>query len=125
MTIAGSWLNRSASLTSSYPASRLNTDCQNWAGLTNRVTQVRAAQALAVTFLREPDALVRLLVDAGFEERRRHMTAITFPRRLDAAYRELLAKTPPAITDRYLLEVKGDEALVRFDVLNVALRKRP
>ncbi len=75
--------------------------------------------------MHEPDALVRLLVDAGFEERRRHMTAITFPRRLDAAYRELLAKTPPAITDRYLLEVKGDEALVRFNVLNIALRKRP
>jgi ubiquinone/menaquinone biosynthesis C-methylase UbiE len=72
-----------------------------------------------------PDALIRLLVDAGFEERCRHLTAITFPRQLDAAYRELLAKTPPAITDRYLLEVKGDEALMSFDVLNVALRKRP
>ena len=70
-----------------------------------------------------PGEFTKLLADSGFEEKQRQMSDITFTRTLDAAYRELIAKTPAEIAERYLLDIKDDEAVVRFDIVSLALRK--
>lgn len=70
-----------------------------------------------------PGEFTKLLADSGFDEQQSRTSDITFTRTLDTAYRELIAKTPAEIADRYLLDIKDDEAVVRFDIMTLALRK--
>jgi ubiquinone/menaquinone biosynthesis C-methylase UbiE len=65
------------------------------------------------------DGLVELFRAHCFQADGQFGSTISFPRDLDAAYRELIDGTPPEILDLYGLGVVGDRAVLTFDVLNV------
>jgi len=63
--------------------------------------------------------LVDLFLAHGFEVDGRFASAISFTRDLDAAYRDLIDRTPAEILSLYDVRVAGDQAMLTFEILNV------
>ncbi|MDE6705442.1 MAG: class I SAM-dependent methyltransferase [Treponemataceae bacterium] len=61
---------------------------------------------------------------AGFHLEKSFQSSITFPRPMDSAYRELMARYGDAVTGGYHLRVVGDEIYVTERVNNMLFRKQ-
>lgn len=61
---------------------------------------------------------------AGFRLEKSFQSSITFPRPMDGAYRELMARYGEAVTGGYHLRIVGDEIYVTERVNNMLFRKR-
>ena len=64
------------------------------------------------------DEMVEVFRTHGFETDGQFGSAISFTRDLTPEYRDLLEKTPPEILDLYEVKISGDQAALKFDVLN-------
>lgn len=69
-------------------------------------------------------ALVRLVQRAGFELEHAITTSLTFDRAADAAYDELIGKTPRAVLDSYAIEREGGKIRLTFPILSAVFVKR-
>ena len=64
-----------------------------------------------------------LFDQAGFKVEKRVQTSITFPRRMNRDYEQLIAQTPRAILEAYRLRIVRDQAYVTVAVLNSRFKR--
>ena len=69
------------------------------------------------------EALLEICTAQGFALEASQLTAIAFPRPLDAAHRTLLTETAPEIRALYGIAVEGETIRARFTVLNARFRR--
>jgi SAM-dependent methyltransferase len=75
-----------------------------------------------VHFLRRAE-LDALFQQHGFRKESEFTSAVSYPRDMNEHYSRLLQGTPPAILERYKVNVRGDSVFSTLEVANVRFRK--
>jgi ubiquinone/menaquinone biosynthesis C-methylase UbiE len=70
----------------------------------------------------EIEALFR---EFGFVVEQGFPSSIRYPRTLDERYRELIEGIPKGLSDKYAVEIAGEQVFIRVDVMNLLFRLNP
>ncbi len=87
------------------------------------INRFQALQPDGHVCMHDREALLEICAAQGFALEASHLTAIAFPRPLDAALGALLAETAPEVLALYGIEVEGETIRARIKVLNARFRR--
>lgn len=68
--------------------------------------------------------LKELLTNHGFYESHRFYNQITYPRKMNNQYLDLIKMTPASVLDRYEVKVVNDEVFITTQVMNILFSKQ-
>jgi hypothetical protein len=74
-----------------------------------------------VHFYRRPE-IEALFREFGFVVENEFPSSVRYPRTLDERYRELIKGAPKALRDKYSVEILGDKAFIKVEVMNLNSR---